>query len=106
VRVVHGLQCDARVVAVEVAVLHELFDRVDYLVRAGRGAVLVRYWIVAGSRAFRTFLSRLACSSLASNTVDDCQFQMTLLVLRLCLLLTLCWLGMGDKHLKFTRKRG
>ena len=29
--VVHGLECDAGVIAVEVAVLHEIFDGIDDL---------------------------------------------------------------------------
>ena len=67
VRVVHGLQRDARVVAVEVAVLHEVFDRVDDL-RCALVLPLLLVFVVFLS----TFLSRFACSSRASNMFAAC----------------------------------
>lgn len=68
VRVVHGLEGDAGVVAVEVAVLDEVFDCVDDLV--GNSCEIIRrmqmLWYIS---SVRTFFSWLACSRRASNTI-------------------------------------
>lgn len=59
-RVVHGLQGDSGVIAVEVAVLDEVFDGVDDLDGLAAGC-----WLDLG---IRTRFIRLACSRRASNT--------------------------------------
>jgi hypothetical protein len=64
VGVVHGLERDAGVIAVEVAVLHEILDGIDDLCRESVCAVQVYEWI-----NHRTFFNSCACSRRASNTV-------------------------------------
>ena len=63
--VVHGLEGDAGVIAVEVAVLDEIFDGVDDLFVA-----LVCGLVFEGGCCMHTFFSRLACSRRASNTAQ------------------------------------
>ncbi len=58
--VVHGLEGDSGVVAIEVAVLHEVFNSIDNLELSA--------YIDRQSGGGATFLSRLACSSRASST--------------------------------------
>jgi hypothetical protein len=72
VRVVHGLERDAGVIAIEVAVVHELFDCFDDLGEESEKKMLAGECFLANIprrvRAF-TFFRRLACSNRASNTV-------------------------------------
>lgn len=63
VRVVHSLERDTRVIAVEVAVLDQVLDGVDHL-RIVIASVMT-IWRRGGG--WRTFFRRLACSRRASN---------------------------------------
>jgi hypothetical protein len=66
VRVVHGLEGNAGVIAVEVAVLDEVLDRIDDL------EALISINRVPGLRMYSqfTFFSKSACSRRASSTAD------------------------------------
>lgn len=65
--VVHGLKGDAGVIAVEVAILHEIFDGVDDLGVECQMVDAMRY----GRKLceYDTFFNRFACSRRASSTV-------------------------------------
>lgn len=66
--VVHCLKGDAAVIAVEVAVLHEVLDRVDDLIGALVRAVPVHDGsCVADAVLLNTFFRTLACSNRASS---------------------------------------
>jgi hypothetical protein len=68
VAVVHCLKGDAAVIAVEVAVLHEVLDRVDDLIGALVRAVPVHDGsCVADAVLLHTFFRTLACSNRASS---------------------------------------
>ena len=62
--VVHGLEGNTGIIAVEIAVLHEVLDGIDDLGRELEGLE------PGGSRKRLTFFSRSACSRRASNTVN------------------------------------
>ena len=62
--VIHGLEGDAGVIAVEIAVLHEVLDGIDDLGKELEGLEL------RGSCKRLTFFSRSACSRRASNTMN------------------------------------
>jgi hypothetical protein len=67
VGVVHGLESDAGVIAVEVAVLDEVLDSVDDL--AATVSIFVCCGI--GDSKSHTRFRRLACSKRASNTREE-----------------------------------
>ena len=62
--IIHGLEGDSRVIAVEIAVLHEIFDSIDDL--SEDQYVVMRK---ADRGCLGTFFSKFACSRRASNTV-------------------------------------
>jgi hypothetical protein len=62
VGVVHGLQCDTGVIAIEIAVLDKVLDRIDHLEH-------VQFSGHARRAVSLTFFRRLACSKRASSTV-------------------------------------
>jgi hypothetical protein len=65
--VVHGLEGDAAVIAVEVAVLHEVLDRIDNLEEGDGLSEWPFGWRVFDIQSRLTFFRILACSSRASN---------------------------------------
>jgi hypothetical protein len=73
VRVVHGLQGDAGVIAVKVAVLDEILDGIDNLLFVLSSATVVQKSVLkdVGSCQF-TFFRMLACSNRASNISIAC----------------------------------
>jgi hypothetical protein len=78
VGVVHGLERDSGVIAVEVAVLHKILDGIDDLCRESACAVQVYEWI-----NHLTFFNSCACSRRASNTVRMlAMFSFVLFVIR------------------------
>lgn len=82
--VVHGLESYAGVIAVEIAVLHKIFDCIDHLLMS------VGTW-QSLLKLVHTFFNRFACSSLASSTgriVSKIQEGSSLLLtVALCILL-------------------
>lgn len=61
VGVIHGLQRDAGVIAVEIAILHQVLDSIDNLEHS-------QVDLCVQPRVLLTFLRRLACSKRASST--------------------------------------
>lgn len=66
--VVHGLQGDATVIAVEIAVLHQVLDRVDDLRNEKElDRAVIQRIRPRKKKMAHTFFRMLACSSRASN---------------------------------------